>query len=151
MTDPLIDRAITFLGDSPRVALPVAELARRLGTVDPDGLARRLAGDPRLLLIEPPALPGLALLPADRQAAYERALRAAGLRSAPRVALLHRTPHPGAGVAALLRHTAAQLLTPGPDAEAVADAAERANRALLAALRGGAGAPSTTHPPDPPP
>ncbi|MFO7892355.1 MAG: hypothetical protein R6U63_01360 [Longimicrobiales bacterium] len=159
--DPLLDRAITILRDSPSVALPLPELARRVGTGDPDGLARLLAADDRVRVLGAPALPGLTLLPADRAAAYEHALTAAGLRPFRRVALLHPTPVPGGGVAALLRQTTARLLAPGPDparspvsgqaADAVAEAAEQANRAVLATRLPGAAAPSTTRPPGPPP
>lgn len=158
--DPILDRAIAILRDSPSVALPLPELARRVGTGDPDGLARLLAADDRVRVLGAPALPGLTLLPADRAAVYERALTAAGLRPLRRVALLHRTPVPGAGVAALLRQTTARLLAPGPEpgsdlargraADAVAEAAERANRAVLATRLPGAAAPSTTRPPGPP-
>lgn len=159
--DPILDRAIAILRDSPSVALPLPELARRVGTGDPDGLARLLAADDRVLVLAASALPDLTLLPADRAAAYERALTAAGLRPFRRVALLHRTPVPGAGVAALLRQTTARLLAPGPQpgpgpirgqaAADVAEAAERANRAVLAARLPDAAVPSTTRPPDPPP
>ena len=150
MDDAILERAIAVLHAEPAVALPLPELARRVGTADADGLARRLAGDPRVVILGALPLPGLSLLPAERAAAYEHALRDAGLRPAHQVALLDRTPVPATGVAALLRETTARLLGPGRDAGRWAEAAERANRAVLATGPDGA-APSTTPPPDPPP
>ncbi|MDX1673769.1 MAG: hypothetical protein R3314_03110 [Longimicrobiales bacterium] len=155
MTDPLIERAIAVLHETPCVALPLTVLAARVGTTDPDGLALRIAGDPRLLLIEPPVFPGLALLPSTREEEYEAALRAAGLRTAPRVALTARPARTGGaaapgGVAALLLETAARLMGPGPAADALAHAADRAYRAVTATAPPAA-APSTTRPPGPRP
>ncbi|MGK7312169.1 MAG: hypothetical protein ACN0LA_07985 [Candidatus Longimicrobiales bacterium M2_2A_002] len=149
MTDPIIERAIAILRSSACVALPLDELAARVGTVDPDGLARRIAADPRLILVEPVSLPGLELLSADRETAYDRALREAGLRGGRRVALRARRASPGAGVSALLLETAARLLSPGPEADVLARAADRAYRAVTATLPAGP-APSTTRPPGPP-
>ena len=155
MTDPLIERAIAVLHETPCVALPLAVLAARVGTGDPDGLALRIAGDPRLLLVQPPVFPVLAPRPSAREEEYEAALRAAGLRAGPRVALAARPPRapdtaaPG-DVAALLLETAARLMGPGPDADALAHAADRAYRAVTAAAPAGA-APSTTRLPGPPP
>lgn len=150
MTDPLIQRAIEILRDASCVALPLSELADRVGTVDHDGLARRVAADPRLLLVEPPLFPDLAPLPPDREAAYERALRSAGIRGARRVALLRRGPAPTGDLAALLLETAALLLTPGPAADALAHAADRAYEAVTATVAGAGARPSTTRPPGPP-
>lgn len=149
MTDSIIDRAIAILRSAACVALPLDELAARVGTVDPDGLARRIAADPRLILVEPVSLPGLELLSAERETAYDRALRDAGLRGNRRVALRTRRASPGAGVSALLLETAARLLSPGPEADALARAADRAYRAVTATLPTGE-APSTTRPPGPP-
>ena len=126
-------------------------LADRLGTTDVDGLAQRLAADPRVLVLEAPVAPTLSALSASRAAAYDRALRAAGMRPFRRVVLLQRTPLPGGGVAALLRATTARLLAVDPGAHALADAGERANRAMMAMLPAAAAAPPTTHPPGPPP
>lgn len=151
MDDAILERAIAVLHAEPSVALPLPELAHRVGTTDPDGLARLLAADPRVVVLAPLPLPGLSLLPAERAAAFERALHEAGLRPTRRVALVHRTPVPAAGVADRLRETTARLLDGGPHADRLAEAAERANRAVMAAARPGAEAPSTTPPPGPPP
>lgn len=142
------DRAVAILTDAPAVAMPVPELAARLGTVDPDRLARTLATDPRLVILGPP---GLALSTPERAADYERALTDAGMRPVRRVTLVHPTPAPAPGVAGLLRETTARLLTrPGPDADRLTELAERAHRAVLA-VGAGAEAPSTTPPPGPRP
>ncbi len=144
------DRAVAILADAPAVTMPLPELAHRLGTIDPDGLARVLATDPRLALLGPPVF-GFSL--ADRAADYEQALADAGIRTARRVALLHPTPAPASGVAGLLRETTARLLAPGPNggrADHLAELAERTHRAVLATGSVGA-APSTTPPPGPRP
>lgn len=135
MTDPAIERAIALLCDAPRVTLPLAELARRLGYGDPDALARLLDADHRVLVLDPPLLPGLATFPAAGRAAYDVALRRAGLCGVRRVALVRRpAPGPGADTAELLRQTAARLLAPDVEANTVASVAERANRAVISTL-----------------
>ena len=145
VTHSIVDSAIAVLRATPAVTVPIAELAAQLETL-PEHLGEHLADDPRVLVVEPPAIPGLAATGA-RRAEYDRALRAAGLLGVRRVALVQRErPETGAAVDALLRHTAVRLLAPhDPGA---ARAADRTNRAVMAALRG-AGALSTTRPPRP--
>ncbi len=135
MTDPTVDRVIAILREARSVALPLAELARHLGgDVDMATLAGRLAPDPRLRVLDAGGFPSVACPDADRAAAYERALRAAGLRADRRVVLIEAPMIPtDAGIGALLRSTAALLLAPG-DADALAGPAERAARALRATL-----------------
>lgn len=134
MTDPTVDRAIAILREARSVALPLAELARRLGHIDPAALADRLAPDPRLRVLDPGGFPPMACPLPHRAAAYDRALRAAGLQVDRYVALIDvpMVP-PSAGIGALLRSTAALLLAPG-DADALAEPAERAARALRATV-----------------
>lgn len=140
MSDPTLDRAVAVLSDAPSLTLTLAELADAVGTLDVHGLAERLAADPRFRVIEPVGLPDLAGLPADRRAAYDRALRDAGLHAEARVALIGRAAPPAdADTAALLVHTAARLLAPtaiggDPTAAAIAAAADRAGRVLTMAL-----------------
>lgn len=134
MTDPILERALAILADAPAVTVPVADLARSAGAGDPDAFARRLGADPRVLLLDPPPLPGLELIPEDRRAAYRRALTAAGLLGERRVALLRPRPSSGdAGAPQLLRETAVLLLARG---SAGTGAVERVHRAVTAALRG---------------
>lgn len=132
MDDPIVERAIALLGDTPRVTVPVAALARRLGC-DPDALARRLVADARCLVLEPPALPVLAVLPDDRRAVYDLVLRRLGLWGPRRVALVRRPRRPDADVAELLRQTTARLLASGAGS-ALATAAERTNGAVMTTL-----------------
>ncbi len=158
MEPPILERAIAILAGDPAVAMPLSELADRAGTVDAEGLAGRLAADPRVRVLGPAVLPRLSALAPERAAAYEAALTDAGLRPCRRVALLHRTPPSVAGVAELLQETTARLLGPGPDADRLAEAADRASRAIRAADTGVRAAdptlpveavPSTTPLPDP--
>ena len=133
MTDLTADRAVAALQGAPSVALPLAELARRLGFVDPEALAVRLAPDPRLLLLDSPGLPAPVCPSPERQAAYDRALRSAGLAAGRRVvlvapALIPRT----AGLGPLLRASTARLAGAGPDGRALTAAAERVQLALQA-------------------
>ena len=152
MTDPIIERAIALLRDAPRVALPLDRLARQLGHADAGSLGRHLAADPRLLVLDSPALPGLALLAGERWTAYDAALGRVGLTGARSVVLVQRaTPPLHADAAELLRHTTARLLEPGPAAGPMAAAAELAHAALLSTLETAGGVPSTTPLPRPPP
>ena len=152
MTDPIIDRVIAILHHTPRVAVPLTDLAARVPTGDIDGLARRIAREPRLLLVETPGLPHLSVHGPDRDAAYRTALRDAGLQPVRHVALRRRGPESDASssrIAALLLETAARLLAPGPAADALVHATDRAHRAVLATAA--EGPPSTTPPPGPRP
>lgn len=134
MTDPTVERAIAILEGAPSVALPLPELARRLGTVDADALALRMTGDPRLRLLPAPGLRLVACPDPRRAATYGRALRAAGLLPDRQVALVDApAPPPDAGALALLRATTALLLGPG-QADDLLAAAGRAGQALRATL-----------------
>lgn len=137
MTDPTVARAVAILRDAPSVALPLTDLARRLDYGDVGALARLLGPDPRLRILDPTGFPELAALGPERAAAYDRALRAAGLRAARRVVLADPpAAPPGAGVDALLRYTTGRLLAPGTGAGPVLAAAERAHQVLQATLQG---------------
>lgn len=147
------DRAAALLARAARAAIPVPELAGRLGQ-SPESLVRRLREDPRFVVIGPSPFPDLSLLPAAGRAAYEAALREAGLHGEPSVALAEPVEAgPGAPVGLLFRDSVARLLARTAEPGLVS-AAERL-RAALAALAttpdGPDGrAPSTTPPPDRP-
>lgn len=86
-------RAADTLRRSRHVALPLDDLAARLGVHDPlpgpAALERALRADPRFRLIhEEQPLPGLDAWSPGELAAYEPALRAAGLSPSPLVVLL---------------------------------------------------------------
>lgn len=149
-TDPLNERAEAFLTSARRVAVPIPELARRLGA-DPDSLTRCLDEDPRFVVMDPVVLPDLSHLPsaADRDA-YTRALVTAGVHVHPSVALAEPVSlPPGSPVDLLLRNSVARLLARSSD-PALAAAAERLRSALTASVDPGETDPSTTPTPDPP-
>jgi hypothetical protein len=144
MTDITLDLAADILAAARSVTVPLTELARRLGTLDADGLAARLDADPRFLVIEPAGFLHLAGLPDDRRAAYDRALRAAGVLGDRRVAWVpSAAPAADADAVTLLVHITARLLSPRPGPAKDADpgaaavaiaAADRAGRVLAATL-----------------
>lgn len=164
MTDSLNDRAEAELRRERRGAVPLSELARRLGTGSAS-LAAVLDHDDRFLLIAPTCVPDLTLLPAADREAYAAALREAGMETAPTVALATPTepaePADVSPVELLLRDSVARLLAANPE-PALAAAAHRVWPALTEALAGAAPpngeptraprdgtGPSTTRPPDP--
>lgn len=156
MIDTLVDRAERLLSDARRIAVPLPELAARLGA-EPSSLAPRLEEDHRFLLIHPITVLDLTLLPPADRDAYSAALQAAGMDTVPRVALAEPPDLPGRPVERLLRESVTRLLARSPE-HGLAVAAERALAALTAV---GSPAdppgdhssgidPSTTHPPGPP-
>ena len=156
MTDTLTDRAERLLRDGRRIAVPLPELAQRLGA-QPDSLARALEDDDRFLIVPSAAPLDLTQLePAERDA-YATALRAAGVNTTPSVLLAEPATAgdgsaPDAPVQLLLRESVTRLLALSPEPN-LAAAAERLRTALTAAVRPACPpcgtAPSTTPPPDP--
>ncbi len=147
------DRAVAILSSTPHIAIPLTDLARSLDA-SAAALAVQLSDDARFVVIRPTAFPDLSLLPESDRAAYDAALRAAGVHSAPSIALRsHASGGRHDSVPLLLRDSVARLLASTPQEDVLA-AAERTRVALTCALgpfpdRDGT-VPSTTPPPDPP-
>ncbi len=148
MSEPVAERALTILTDAARVALPLSELAGRLGHGDPASLGRQLEADDRFAVVEVRAFPALAPDPRGRDGSYAAALRAAGLAAAPLVARTGMPAPPGAPVDALLRDSMGRLLAVRVTPSLVA-AAARVHDAVVAVMTPAGAAPSTTPPPGP--
>lgn len=161
MTDPLtcslIDRAAAILARADRAAIPLPELADRLGATA-DELRRHLNDDSRFVLVAAPPFPDLTTLaPGDRDA-YAAALRQAGVLGEPCVALTDPDdPGPVPPLDRLLRNSVARLLGRTADPALLA-ASERLRTALSglgatpadsAPLQPAGTAPSTTPLPGP--
>lgn len=144
----VLDRAAVILAAEAVIALPLSELAARIGA-PPDLLVGALRGDPRFVLVRPHARADLELLDREGRAAYQAALDRAGLSDEPAVAVVRAPDSPGRSVADLVRATAIALL--GADAESPVPGAARPLHQVLRLSLGNAGrAPSTIHPPGPP-
>lgn len=144
---PFTDRAEALLRATPRVSVPLAELAVELG-VEGDALAAALDADARFALVQPAAFPRLSALDEAERHAYATAFRAAGLEAAPSVVLTAPDPDPGGPVSVdrILRETVTRVLARSGD-PVLAAAAERLRRAVVATDAIAGTAPSTTPPP----